>query len=143
MANRARWGKPNLHDKQLQVGCKCKLSRKLLEPLMKSATTNKMSEKLEILRKRRGCSLECQTRKEATMPKTNLDVFKASLDELYQDQRRILEVESSQEEAESRIDKVESLIDRLIEDTKDSVQHLHEVMAELIYVQGDVAHKDS
>ncbi|RRT74328.1 hypothetical protein B296_00032476 [Ensete ventricosum] len=143
MVNRARWGKPNLYGKQLQVGCKCKLSRKLLEPLMRSATANKMSEKLDILRKRRGWSLECQPRKEATMPKTNLDVFKASLDELYQDQRRILEVESSQEEAESRIDKVESLVDRLIEDTKDSVQHLHEVMAELIYVQGGVAHKDS
>ncbi|RZR93464.1 hypothetical protein BHM03_00021943 [Ensete ventricosum] len=44
-----------------------------------------------------------------------------------QDKREV----SSQEEAESRIDRVESLVDRLTEDTKDSVRHLHEVVAEL------------
>ena len=32
---------------------------------------------------------------------------------------------------ESRIDKVEALVDRLSDDTKDSVQHLQEVVAEL------------
>ncbi|RRT35556.1 hypothetical protein B296_00038909 [Ensete ventricosum] len=60
-----------------------------------------------------------------------LDVLEASVEELYQGQQRLLGVESSQEEAESRIEKVESLIDQLIEDTKDSVRHLHEVVTEL------------
>ncbi|RWW77601.1 hypothetical protein BHE74_00014233 [Ensete ventricosum] len=62
---------------------------------------------------------------------TCLDVLEASLEELYQGQGRLLGVESSQEEAESRIDRVESLVDRLTEDTEDSVRHLHEVVAEL------------
>ncbi|RRT69245.1 hypothetical protein B296_00009754 [Ensete ventricosum] len=62
---------------------------------------------------------------------TRLDVLEASLEELYQGQGRILGIESSQEEAESQINKVESLVDRLTEDTKDFVRHLHEVMAEL------------
>ncbi|RRT78439.1 hypothetical protein B296_00001202 [Ensete ventricosum] len=62
---------------------------------------------------------------------TRLDVLEASLEELYQGQGRLLGVESSQEETESQIDRVESLVDRLTEDTKDSVRHLHEVMAEL------------
>ncbi|RZS24055.1 hypothetical protein BHM03_00057080, partial [Ensete ventricosum] len=62
---------------------------------------------------------------------TRLDVLEASLEELYQGQGRLLGVESSQEEAESRINRVESLVDRLTEDTKDSVRHLHEVVAEL------------
>ncbi|RZS09072.1 hypothetical protein BHM03_00040141, partial [Ensete ventricosum] len=61
---------------------------------------------------------------------TRLDVLEVSLEELYQGQGRLLGVESSQEEAESRIDKVESLVDRLTEDTKDSIRHLHEVVAE-------------
>ncbi|RRT57180.1 hypothetical protein B296_00018890 [Ensete ventricosum] len=52
---------------------------------------------------------------------TLLDVLKASLEELYQGQRRLLGVESSLEKAESRIEKVESLIDQLTEDTKDFV----------------------
>ncbi|RRT32391.1 hypothetical protein B296_00051847 [Ensete ventricosum] len=52
---------------------------------------------------------------------TSLDVLEASLEELYQGQRRLIGVESWQEEAESRIDMVESLVDRLTEDTKDSV----------------------
>ncbi|RWW36824.1 hypothetical protein BHE74_00058116 [Ensete ventricosum] len=52
---------------------------------------------------------------------TRLDVLEASLEELYQGQGRLLGVESSQEEAESRIDRVESLVNRLTEDTKDSV----------------------
>ncbi|RWW66100.1 hypothetical protein BHE74_00026554 [Ensete ventricosum] len=63
---------------------------------------------------------------------TRLDVFEASLEKLYQDQRRLLGVESSQEEAKSQIDKVESLVDRLTEDTKNSVRHLHEVVMELM-----------
>ncbi|RZS22640.1 hypothetical protein BHM03_00055441, partial [Ensete ventricosum] len=62
---------------------------------------------------------------------TRLDVLEASLEELYQGQGRLLGVESSQEEAESRINRVESLVDRLTEDTKDSVRHLHKVVAEL------------
>ncbi|RWW44192.1 hypothetical protein BHE74_00050064 [Ensete ventricosum] len=56
------------------------------------------------------------------------DVLEVSLEELYQGQRRLLGAESSQEEAESRIDRVESLVDRLTKDTKDSVRHLHEVV---------------
>ncbi|RZS21813.1 hypothetical protein BHM03_00054498, partial [Ensete ventricosum] len=52
---------------------------------------------------------------------TRLDVLEASVEELYQCQRRLLGVESSQEEVESRIEKVDSLIDQLTEDTKDSV----------------------
>ncbi|RRT82774.1 hypothetical protein B296_00000090 [Ensete ventricosum] len=39
--------------KQTQVGCKCKLARKLLEPLMRSATVNMTSVKLGTLRERR------------------------------------------------------------------------------------------
>ncbi|RZR90937.1 hypothetical protein BHM03_00018958 [Ensete ventricosum] len=66
------------------------------------------------------------------MVETRFDVLEASLEELYQGQGRILGVESSYEEAESRIDRVESLVNRLMEDTKDSVRHLHEVVAELI-----------
>ncbi|RWW37482.1 hypothetical protein BHE74_00057389, partial [Ensete ventricosum] len=56
-----------------------------------------------------------------TMVETRLDVFEASLEELYQGQRRLLGVESSQEEAESRIEKAESLVDQLTGDTKDFV----------------------
>ncbi|RWW58392.1 hypothetical protein BHE74_00034754, partial [Ensete ventricosum] len=66
-----------------------------------------------------------------TMAETRLDVLEASVEELYQGQGRLLGVESSQEEAETRIEKVESLIDQLIEDTKDFVRHLHEVVTEL------------
>ncbi|RRT57326.1 hypothetical protein B296_00032524, partial [Ensete ventricosum] len=79
-----------------------------------------------------GAPTEKRSHKErlSTM-ETHLDVLEASLEELYQGQGRLLGVERSQEEAESRIDRVESLVDRLTEDTKDSVQHLHEVVAEL------------
>ncbi|RRT63826.1 hypothetical protein B296_00014021 [Ensete ventricosum] len=57
-----------------------------------------------------------------TMVETRLDVLEVSLEEeLYQGQRRLLGVESLQEEAESQIKKVESLIDQRIENTKDSV----------------------
>ncbi|RRT59617.1 hypothetical protein B296_00045693, partial [Ensete ventricosum] len=56
-----------------------------------------------------------------TMAETRLDVLEASLEELYQGQQRLLGVESSQEEADYQIDKVGSPVDRLIEDTKDSV----------------------
>ncbi|CAL9100059.1 unnamed protein product, partial [Musa textilis] len=52
-------------------------------------------------------------RERVTAVETRLDVLEASLDELYQGQSRLLGVESSQEEAESRIDKVEALVDRL------------------------------
>ncbi|RWW54695.1 hypothetical protein BHE74_00038708 [Ensete ventricosum] len=62
------------------------------------------------------------------MVETRFDVLEASLEELYQGQGRILGVESSYEEAESRIDRVESLVNRLTEDTKDFVRHLHEVI---------------
>ncbi|RRT39150.1 hypothetical protein B296_00024151 [Ensete ventricosum] len=98
MVNRARWGKLDFCSKQLQVDCKRKLARKLLEPLMRSATANKTSMKLGILRKRRRHHLE----------------------------------QSSQEEAESQIERIESLVDQLTEDTKDSVRHLHEVVAKLM-----------
>ncbi|RRT34556.1 hypothetical protein B296_00047575 [Ensete ventricosum] len=70
-------------------------------------------------------------RERLTMVKTRLDVLEATVEELYQGQGRLLGVESLQEEAESQIEKVESLIDQLIEDTKDFVRHLHEVMVEL------------
>ncbi|RRT38462.1 hypothetical protein B296_00036356, partial [Ensete ventricosum] len=70
-------------------------------------------------------------KKRLTTVDTYLDVLEASLEELYQGQRRLLGVESWQEEVESRIDRVESLVDRLTEDTKESVQHLHKVVAEL------------
>ncbi|RRT57864.1 hypothetical protein B296_00045364 [Ensete ventricosum] len=43
-----------------------------------------------------------------TMAETRLDVLEANLEELHQGQRRLLGVESLQEEAESQIDKVES-----------------------------------
>ncbi|RWW67811.1 hypothetical protein BHE74_00024712, partial [Ensete ventricosum] len=70
-------------------------------------------------------------RERLTMAETRLDVLEASVEELYQGQGRLLGVESSQEEVETRIENVESLIDQLTEDTKDFVRHLHEVMAEL------------
>ncbi|RWW38454.1 hypothetical protein BHE74_00056302, partial [Ensete ventricosum] len=66
------------------------------------------------------------------MAETCLDVLEASVEELYQGQGRLLGVESSQEEAETRIKTVESLIDQLTEDTKDFVRHLHEVVADLM-----------
>ncbi|RWV77274.1 hypothetical protein GW17_00061918 [Ensete ventricosum] len=66
MANRARWGKPDPCPKQPQVGCKCKLTRKMLELLMRSAATNKTSGKLGILRERMRRNLECQPGKGAT-----------------------------------------------------------------------------
>ncbi|RZS00289.1 hypothetical protein BHM03_00029922, partial [Ensete ventricosum] len=98
---------------------KCKLALKLLEEAQFGAPTGKRSHKESFI-----------------MVETHLNVLEASLEELYQGQRRLLGVESSQEEAKSRIDKVESLVDRLTEDTKDSVQHLHEVVAELMSKAG-------
>ncbi|RRT39789.1 hypothetical protein B296_00023692, partial [Ensete ventricosum] len=65
------------------------------------------------------------------MAETCLDVLEASLEELYQGRGRLLGVESSQEEAETPIENVESLVDQLTEDTKDFVRHLQEVVAEL------------
>ena len=62
----------------------------------------------------------------------HLDVLEASLEELYQGQQKLLRVDNSQEETESRIDKVEFQVDRLTKDTKDSVQHLHKVMVEFM-----------
>ncbi|RWW05756.1 hypothetical protein GW17_00030953 [Ensete ventricosum] len=44
-------------------------------------------------------------------------------------QGRLIGVENSQEDAESRIDRVESLVDRLTKDTKDFVRHLYGVVA--------------
>ncbi|RRT58582.1 hypothetical protein B296_00022249, partial [Ensete ventricosum] len=70
-------------------------------------------------------------RKRLTMAETRLDVLETSVEELYQCLGKLLGVESSQEEAETWIEKVESLIDQLTEDTKDFVRHLHEVVAEL------------
>ncbi|RRT69399.1 hypothetical protein B296_00037432 [Ensete ventricosum] len=67
-----------------------------------------------------------------TTVETRLDVLEVSLEKLYQGQRRLLGVENLQEEAESRIYMVESLVDRLIENTKDSVRYLHKVVAKLM-----------
>ncbi|RRT79315.1 hypothetical protein B296_00006148 [Ensete ventricosum] len=99
---------------------------------MRRATVNKTSVKLGILRERRRHHLEHQSKKKShierlTTVKIRLNVLEASLEELYHGQKRLLGVESSQEEVESQIKKVKSLVDRLMEDTKDSVQHLHEV----------------
>ncbi|RZS19295.1 hypothetical protein BHM03_00051671 [Ensete ventricosum] len=57
-------------------------------------------------------------RERLTMAETRLDVLEASVEELYQGQGRLLGVESSQEEAETRIKNVESLIDQLTETPK-------------------------
>ncbi|RRT49883.1 hypothetical protein B296_00022576 [Ensete ventricosum] len=70
-------------------------------------------------------------KKRLTTAETHLDVLAVSLKEPYQGQRRLIGVESSQEEAESWIEKVKSLVNRLTEDTKDFVRHLHEVVAKL------------
>ncbi|RRT66745.1 hypothetical protein B296_00007375 [Ensete ventricosum] len=70
-------------------------------------------------------------RERLTMAETRLDILEASVEELYQGQGSLLGVESSQEEAKTQIENVESLIDQLTKDTKDSVRHLHEVVAEL------------
>ncbi|RZS18352.1 hypothetical protein BHM03_00050601 [Ensete ventricosum] len=72
-----------------------------------------------------------RSHKETTV-ETRLDVLEASLEELYQGQGRILGVESSLKEAKYQIDRVESLVDRLTEDSKDFVRHLHEVVTELM-----------
>ncbi|RZR91935.1 hypothetical protein BHM03_00020135 [Ensete ventricosum] len=64
------------------------------EEAQSSASTGKMSHKERL-----------------STVETYLDVLEASLEELYQGQGRLLGVESSQEEAESRIDRVESLVD--------------------------------
>ena len=53
MANQARRGKPDPCPKQPQVGCMCTLALMLLEPLMRIAAANRMSEKLATLRERR------------------------------------------------------------------------------------------
>ncbi|RWW20308.1 hypothetical protein GW17_00015584 [Ensete ventricosum] len=103
---------------------------------MRSAAANKTSVKLDILHERRKRNLVHQLKKMShkeilTTVETCLDVLEVSLEEPYQGQRRLLRVESSQEEAEFRIYKVESLVDQLTKDTKDSVQHLHEVMTKL------------
>ncbi|RRT42633.1 hypothetical protein B296_00042171 [Ensete ventricosum] len=103
---------------------------------MRSATVNKTSVKLSILHKGRRRHLERQPGKKSHKERiitaeTRLDVLEASVEELYQGQQRLLGVESSQKEVESRIEKVDSLIDQLTEDTKNSVRHLHEVVAEL------------
>ncbi|RZS04065.1 hypothetical protein BHM03_00034337 [Ensete ventricosum] len=97
----------DLCPKQSQVGCKCKLAlgySPRAEEAQFGALTGKRSHKKRL----------------STM-ETRLDILEASLEELYQGQGRLLGVESSQEEAESRIDRVESLVDRLMEDIKDSV----------------------
>ncbi|RRT68743.1 hypothetical protein B296_00003175, partial [Ensete ventricosum] len=79
-----------------------------------------------------GTAIEKKSHNERlTTAETCLNVLEVSLEELYQDQRRLLGVESSLEEAESQIKKVESMIDQLTEDTKDSVRYIHEVVAEL------------
>ncbi|RWW10327.1 hypothetical protein BHE74_00056361 [Ensete ventricosum] len=65
MVNRARWGKRDPCLKQSKVGCKCKLARKLLEPLMRSAKVNKTGVKLGILYEGRRHHLERQPRRRA------------------------------------------------------------------------------
>ncbi|RWV81861.1 hypothetical protein GW17_00056680 [Ensete ventricosum] len=60
-------------------------------------------------------------RERLTMAETRLDVLEASVEELYQGRGRLLGVESSQEEAKTWIENVESLVDQLTEHTKDSV----------------------
>ncbi|RWW24690.1 hypothetical protein GW17_00011008 [Ensete ventricosum] len=135
MVNRVRWGKPDPWPKQPQVGCKCKLARKLLEPLIRTARANKTSVKMgyspRVEEAQSGALIEKRSHKERlTTVETYLDVLETSLEKLDQGQRRLLEVESSQE-VKSRIDRVESLVDRLTKDPKDSVRHLHEVVAEL------------
>ncbi|RRT45373.1 hypothetical protein B296_00049393 [Ensete ventricosum] len=67
MANRARWGKLDPYPKQPQVGCKCKLAGKMLEPLMRSATANKASVKLGIFHERRRRNMKRQPGKVTTM----------------------------------------------------------------------------
>ncbi|URE32274.1 hypothetical protein MUK42_37671 [Musa troglodytarum] len=134
MVNRAKWSKLDHCPKQPQVGYMCKLTHLLPELLKMSTTVNMMSKKLVTHHERRRRILECQPGKRAikrdSQRETYLDVLEASLEELYQGQRRLLEVESSQEEVESRIDKVKALVNRLMDDTKDSMQHLQEVVAE-------------
>ncbi|RWW00343.1 hypothetical protein BHE74_00010927 [Ensete ventricosum] len=68
---------------------------------MRSTIVNKMSEKLRILHELRRCNLERQpgkgaTRRDLKMPKAHLDILEASLEELYQGQRKLFRVESSQ-----------------------------------------------
>ncbi|RRT52039.1 hypothetical protein B296_00027217 [Ensete ventricosum] len=66
MVNRARWGKPDPFPKQSQVGCKCKLARMLLEPLVRSAAADKTNVKLGTLREWRRRNLVRQLGKGAT-----------------------------------------------------------------------------
>ncbi|RWW63981.1 hypothetical protein BHE74_00028812 [Ensete ventricosum] len=135
MANQARWVKPDPCPKQPRWA----VSSNSLESYWSAhKECGREQDEREV-----GYSLRLEktqsgtpTRKRShkvrfTMVKTYLDILEASLEELYQGQRRLLGVESSQEEDESQIDKVETLVDRLTEDTEDSVQYLHEVGVEL------------
>ncbi|RWW46649.1 hypothetical protein BHE74_00047406 [Ensete ventricosum] len=98
-----------------QVGLKCKLASKLLEPLMRRGSEQDEREvwySPRVEEAPSGAPTGKKSHKERlTMTETRFDVLEASLEELYQGQRRLLGVESSQEEAESRIEKVESPID--------------------------------
>ncbi|RZS17721.1 hypothetical protein BHM03_00049905 [Ensete ventricosum] len=73
----SKMGKPDPYLKQPLVGCKCKLTRKLLEPFMSSGVANKTSTKLDILHELRRCNLVRQLGKGAT--KRNLQRWKLAL----------------------------------------------------------------
>ncbi|RWV86138.1 hypothetical protein BHE74_00016103 [Ensete ventricosum] len=96
----SKMGQAGPLPKQPQVGCKCKLASKLLEPLMRSAAANKTSVKLRTRRAEEmqsGALTGKRSHKERLKTvETRLDFLEASLEELYQRQGRILGVESSQ-----------------------------------------------
>ncbi|RZS17907.1 hypothetical protein BHM03_00050135 [Ensete ventricosum] len=80
---------------------------------MTIAVANKISVKLGILCERGGAIWSANREKDhkerLKMMENRLDVLEVSLEELYQGQQRFLRLESLQEEAESWINKVESL----------------------------------
>ncbi|RWV99756.1 hypothetical protein BHE74_00008467 [Ensete ventricosum] len=65
MVNRTRQGKPDHCPKQLQVGCKCKLALKLLQPLKRCNAVKMTSKKLAIVREQRKHNPERQQEREA------------------------------------------------------------------------------
>ncbi|RRT67698.1 hypothetical protein B296_00028817 [Ensete ventricosum] len=122
--NQARWSKPDLCLKQPHVGCKCKLACKLLDHEKRDSKQDERevgySPRVDEMQSGALTGKRSHKEKLSTV-ETRLDVLEASFEELYQGQGMILGVESSQKEVESRIDKVEFLVNRLTKDTKDSV----------------------
>ncbi|RRT57229.1 hypothetical protein B296_00036638 [Ensete ventricosum] len=102
--------------KQSQVGCKCKTRSLTAEAAHEERDSEHDEREVGYSPRAEEAQSGAPTgkrshKKRLSTVETRLDVLETSLEELYQGQGRLLGVESSQEEAESRIDRVESLVD--------------------------------